>query len=79
MKLARRTQITVPIGICLDCFNAQQRLRFPFLVYCPHTETLAVLRGSDEHATFHCSPAQLENVLEQLGQGSQLLQNAING
>ena len=79
MKLARQRQITIPIGICLGCFNEQQQLRFPFLVYCPHTETLAVLRGPDEHATFQCAPAQLENVLNQLGQGSDVLRNAMNG
>lgn len=69
MKLARQKLVSIPIGICLSCFNAQQQLRFPFLVYCPHSETLAVIRGPDEHATFRCAPAQLENVLQQLGKG----------
>jgi hypothetical protein len=66
MKVGRRKQVTIPIGVCLSCFNEQQQYAFPFLVYCPHSETLAVMRGPDEHATFHCGPAQLENVLQQL-------------
>lgn len=66
MKLARQKQLSIPIGICLSCFNAQQQFRFPFLVYCPHSEILAVIRGPDEHATFQCAPAQLQNVLQQL-------------
>lgn len=70
MKLARQKQVTIPIGICLSCFNEQQQLRFPFLVYCPHSETLAVIRGPDEHATFQCAPARLQSVLEQLEKGS---------
>ena len=79
MKLARQKQVTIPIGICLGCFNAQQQLRFPFLVYCSHTETLAVIRGPDEHATFKCAPAQLESVLKQLGHGGDALRNAMDG
>jgi len=71
MKLARQKQVSIPIGICLSCFNAQQQFRFPFLVYCPHSETLAVIRQPDEHATFQCAPAQLENVLHQLGKGGE--------
>lgn len=79
MKLARQKQTTVPIGICLACFNAQQQLRFPFLVYCPHSETLAVIRGPDEHAVYQCAPAQLQNVLKQFGQGGEaLLRNALD-
>ena len=79
MKLARQKQVTIPIGICLACFNEQQQLRFPFLVYCPHGETLAVIRGPDEHATFRCAPAQLPNVPRQLGHGSERSRNALNG
>lgn len=70
MKLARQTQTTIPIGVCLGCFNEQQQLRYPFLVYCSHNEMLAVIRGPDEHATFQCAPAQLDNVLAQLGQSA---------
>lgn len=66
MKLARRNEVTLPIGICLSCFNAQQQFRFPFLVYCSHSETLAVIRKPDEHATFRCAPAQLEQALRHL-------------
>lgn len=79
MKLARQKQITIPIGICLGCFNAQQQLRFPFLVYCSHMETLAIIRGPDEHATFQCAPAQLENVLKQLGHGGEAIRHEMNG
>ena len=66
MKLARQKQVTIPVGVCLACFNAQQQLRYPFLVYCSHNETLAVILGPDEHSTFQCAPRQLENVLRQL-------------
>jgi len=79
MKLARQKQVTIPLGICLGCFNEQQQLRFPFLVYCPHGETLAVIRGPDEHATFRCAPAQLEGVLKQLGHGSEAGNATTNG
>lgn len=76
MKLARQKQMSIPIGVCLGCFNAQQQLRFPFLVYCSHSETLAVIRGPDEHATFQCAPAQLDNVLKQLNGGGAVLRHA---
>ena len=66
MKVARQKQVSIPIGICLSCFNEQQQYSFPFLVYCPHSETLAVMRAPTEHATFRCAPAQLENVLRRL-------------
>jgi hypothetical protein len=69
MKL-RQKQVSIPIGICMSCFNEQQQFAFPFLVYCPHSETLAVMRAANEHATFRCAPAQLESVLLQLQQGS---------
>jgi hypothetical protein len=73
MKLARQKQMTIPIGVCMSCFNEQQQLRFPFLVYCTHSQTLAVIRGPDEHAAFQCAPAQLDNVLKQLGGGAEAL------
>ena len=66
MKVARQKQVSIPIGVCPSCFNEQQQYSFPFLVYCPHSETLAVMRAPTEHATFQCAPAQLENVLRQL-------------
>lgn len=66
MKLARREHVTLPIGVCAGCFDAQRRPRFPYLVYCSHSETLAVLRGPDEHATFRCAPAQVEQALRHL-------------
>jgi hypothetical protein len=69
MKVARQKQLSVPIGVCLSCFNEQQQFAFPFLVYCPHSETLAVMSAPDEHATYRCAPSQLESVLAQLQSG----------
>jgi hypothetical protein len=69
MKVARQKQVSVPIGVCLSCFNEQQQFTFPFLVYCHHSETLAVMSAPDEHATFQCAPSQLKTVLEQLQSG----------
>jgi hypothetical protein len=66
VKLARSKTIEVPDGICLQCFNSQQRFAFPFLVYCPHSESLALVRSAAESATFHCKPAQLRAVLAKL-------------
>lgn len=70
MKVTQK-QVPIPVGICMSCFNEQQRYAFPFLVYCPHSETLAIMRAAEEHATFQCAPAQLENVLQQLQQGAR--------
>lgn len=69
MKVARQKQVSVPVGVCLSCFNEQQQFAFPFLVYCPHSETLAIMSAPDEHATFQCAPSQLKTVLEQLQSG----------
>ena len=56
----------IPEGICLECFNEQQRFTFPFIVYCPHSETLALVRSVEGSATFPCKPAQLAGVLAKL-------------
>jgi hypothetical protein len=61
-----RHSIQIPEGICLQCFNEQQRFAFPFLVYCEHAELLALVRSADENATFHCKPAQLAAVLAKI-------------
>jgi hypothetical protein len=66
VKLARLKQIRIPDGICLQCFNSQQRFAFPFLVYCAHSESLALVRSGDESTTFHCKPAQLAGVLAKI-------------
>jgi hypothetical protein len=66
VKLARSKPMQVPQGICLQCFNSQQRFTFPFLVYCPHSELLALVRSTAESATFSCKPAQLPGVLEKI-------------
>jgi hypothetical protein len=66
MKVMRTKPIDVPAGICLECFNEQQRFTFPFIVYCPHSETLALVRSADGSATFPCKPAQLAGVLAKL-------------
>jgi hypothetical protein len=77
VKLARSHPIQVPDGICLQCFNSQQRFAFPFLIYCPHSESLALVRSAVESATFNCKPAQLPGVLEKLA-SSQGITNAIS-
>jgi hypothetical protein len=66
VKLTRLKAIQVPEGVCLQCFNSQQRFTFPFLVYCQHAELLALVRSSTESATFHCKPAQLPGVLAKI-------------
>lgn len=65
MKVAKR-QVPIPPGICTACFNAQQQYSFPFLVYCVHGETLAIMHSGAAHDSFHCLPEQLENVVERL-------------
>jgi hypothetical protein len=66
MKVARYKQLEIPPGVCLRCFNAQQQFAFPFLVYCNHHETLAVMRTPDKHMTFACAEHQLQAVLHKL-------------
>jgi hypothetical protein len=66
VKVARTKPIPVPEGICLECFNSQQRFTFPFIVYCPHSESLALVRSADANTTFPCKPAQLAGVLAKL-------------
>jgi hypothetical protein len=41
-------------------------LRFPFLVYCAHRETLALILSTHESTTFHCAPPQLQGLLAHL-------------
>ncbi|HEY8555228.1 MAG TPA: hypothetical protein VIL43_11905 [Burkholderiales bacterium] len=69
IKVARHKQVPVPEQVCLRCFNAQQQLGFPFLVYCAHTEVLAVIHSTEEYVTFHCAPEQLASVLQKLQSG----------
>jgi hypothetical protein len=66
VKLTRSKPIEVPQGICLQCFNSQQRFTFPFLVYCEHAELLALVTSADESTTFPCKPAQLAGVIAKL-------------
>jgi hypothetical protein len=66
VKLARSKPIQVPDGICLQCFNSQQRFTFPFLVYCEHGEVLALVRSAEESTTFGCKPEQLPGVLAKI-------------
>ena len=76
MTLARSNPIQVPAGVCLQCFNEQQRFTFPFLVYCPHSESLALVRSALESATFSCKPEQLPSVLAKLS-STQGVTNAL--
>jgi hypothetical protein len=66
MTVARSKAIRVPEGVCLQCFNSQQRFAFPFLVYCAHYECLALVHSAVENATFACTPAQLPGVIAKL-------------
>jgi len=65
-KVARRDSLCKPDAICLRCFNSQQQLRFPFLVYCEHRNTLALIRSARDSTTFPCAPAQLHGLLARL-------------
>jgi hypothetical protein len=67
-KVVRRESLCKPDAVCLRCFNSQQQLRFPFLVYCPHRETLALFVSARESTTFPCAPAQLEGLIARLGE-----------
>ena len=66
MKLTRSKPIQIPEGICLQCFNSQQRFTFPFLVYCQHAELLALVTSAQESTIFPCKPAQLAGVIAKL-------------
>jgi hypothetical protein len=70
VKPARSKSIQVPAGICLQCFNSQQRFAFPFLVYCPHSESLALVSSAETNTTFPCKPAQLAGVVAKLSKGA---------
>jgi hypothetical protein len=67
-KVVRRDLLTKPDAVCLRCFNSQQQLRFPFLVYCGHRQTLALFVSAHESTTFPCAPAQLEGLMARLGE-----------
>ena len=66
-KVVRRDSLAKPDAVCLRCFNSQQQLRFPFLVYCEHRQTLALFVSAHEATTFPCAPTQLESLLARLG------------
>jgi hypothetical protein len=66
VKVTRSKSIRVPDGICLQCFNSQQRFTFPFLIYCEHAELLALVHSADDNVTFHCKPEQLAGVIAKL-------------
>jgi hypothetical protein len=66
VTVTRSKAIEVPEGICLQCFSAQQRFTFPFLVYCPHSELLALVNAADDNTTFPCKPGQLASVIAKL-------------
>jgi hypothetical protein len=55
----RSTPIQIPEGVCL-------RFAFPFIVYCAHSECLALVRSALDSATFPCTPAQLPGVIAKL-------------
>jgi hypothetical protein len=65
-KVVRQQRVAKPDDVCLRCFNGQQQLRFPFLIYCEHHEVLALIGSPHESATFRCAPAQLQALLARL-------------
>lgn len=67
-KVVRRDSLSKPDAVCLRCFNSQQQLRFPFVVYCTHRETLALFVSPHETTTFPCAPAQLAGLIARLGE-----------
>ena len=67
-NVVRRDSVSKPDAVCLRCFNSQQQLRFPFLVYCAHRGTLALFVSARESTTFPCAPAQLEALIARLGE-----------
>jgi hypothetical protein len=66
-KIVRHQAVRKPDEVCLRCFNSQQQLRFPFLVYCVHRGVLALIHSTTEFSTFDCAPAQLTSLLARLG------------
>lgn len=66
MNIGRRGATEVPLGICLRCFNTQQRNRFPYSVYCSHNQVLAVLRSPSDFQTIECSPDQYRKLADKL-------------
>lgn len=75
MVRSNNKMVEQPTGVCLGCFNAQQRLSFPFLVYCRHRRVLAIVHGPSEHASFECSPEQLKEITRRLRNSNPGLQN----
>jgi hypothetical protein len=67
-KVVRRDSLSKPDAVCLRCFNSQQQLRFPFVVYCEHRQMLALFVSPHESTTFPCAPAQLEGLIARLGE-----------
>jgi hypothetical protein len=68
VSAARPGAVEIPAGVCLQCFNEQQRFGFPFLIYCVHSQQLALVRSAQDHATFPCKPRQLRSVLAKLSE-----------
>ena len=65
-KIVRQQAVDKPADVCLRCFNKQQQLRFPFVIYCAHGEVLAVIYSPREFTTFRCAPAQLDALVAKL-------------
>jgi hypothetical protein len=76
-KVVRRESLSKPDAVCLSCFNSQQQLRFPFVVYCAHRATLALFVSPHESTTFPCAPAQLEGLIARLGDRTAATEPAI--
>lgn len=64
--MVRPRAVAVPEGVCLRCFNEQQRRTFPFLVYCSHQEVLALVSSAGDNTIYACSPAQVSSVIAKL-------------
>jgi hypothetical protein len=58
--------MAAPPQVCAACFNKQQLYAFPFIVYCEHQRTLAVVHSKIEYAAFDCAPEQVAVIMQQL-------------
>jgi hypothetical protein len=64
--MVRPRAVEVPERVCLRCFNEQQRRTFPFLVYCPHHEVLALVSAPSDSTIYPCNAAQVSSVIAKL-------------
>jgi hypothetical protein len=49
---------------CLSCCNSQQRLGYPYPVYCPHREVLVIVLGARR---YRARPLTVAEIAELVG------------